>query len=129
LIFSLWGAFEGAFEIGEGAEGDALVLVDPAVGDLVNGDGVEEVELVASATAGGDEVGLLKNAEMFGDGLTGHVEPAAKIGESLPVLGKETVEEQAAAGICEGPEDEISVVHEENIRQPFGCMSREEIRC
>jgi hypothetical protein len=112
LIFSGWWVFERTFEIGEGAEGDALVLVDPAVGDLVNGDGIEEVELVASAAAGGDEVCLLEDAEMLCDGLTGHVNSFAELAEGLSVAGEEPVEEQAAAGICEGPEDEVRIVHE-----------------
>jgi hypothetical protein len=110
-------------EVGEGAQLDALVLVYPAIGDVVDGDRVEEVELVATAAAGGDEICLLEDTKVLGDCLARHLDAFTELREGLPVFGEEPVEKQASAGICEGSEDEVGIVHEEDIMQPFGCMS------
>jgi hypothetical protein len=101
----LWVGFEGTLEIGEGSQRHALVLVDPAIGDLVNRDGIEEVKLVTATLAGGNEVGFLKDAEVFGDSLAAHIVVGAKLVERLTVAAKEAVEKLSPAGVCESFED------------------------
>jgi len=71
------GAFELLFEIGKGLKLRALILADPALGDLVDGDGIEVVKLFAAVPDDGDEVGVLEQVEVLGHGLTGHVEVRA----------------------------------------------------
>lgn len=89
----------------------ALIFRDPAFVELVEGDGIEEVELLTATPSGGDEVGVFEDFEVLGDGLTGHVEAAAEIAESLAVLAAQLIEQGPAAGIGQGFEDCIH--HEE----------------
>jgi hypothetical protein len=103
------GVFEMLLEVAESLEAVAFVFADPAFVDVVDGDGVEVVELFAAVPDGGDEVGVLEEAEVLGDGLAGHVEVRAEGGEGLAVVLVEKVEELAAAGVGEGFED---VVHD-----------------
>ena len=62
----------------------------------------------------GDEVCIFEDVEVLGDGLTGHVDAFAEFAEGLPIASEEAVEEQTAAGVGEGSEDQIGI-HEENL--------------
>lgn len=94
-------------EVAESLQTVTLVLADPALVDFVNGDGVEEVELFPTVPDGGDEVGVLKEIEVLGHGLAGHVEVLAEGGEGLAVVLMQQVQQLAAAGIGQGFENGI----------------------
>ncbi len=96
-------------EVAEGLQAVALVFADPALVDFVDGNGVEVVELFAAVPDGGDEVGVLEEVQVLGDGLTAHVEVLAEGGEGLAVVLMQQVEQLAAAGIGQGFEH---VVHD-----------------
>ena len=89
------------FQIAQGLQAMALVLADPALVDVVEGDGVEVVQLFAAVPDDGDEVGVLEQVEMLGHGLAGHVEVRAEAGQRLPAALVEQVEQLATAGIGE----------------------------
>src|SRR5262249_42888213 len=92
-------SFEVAFEVGERLEAPALVLADPALGDLVDRDGVQEVQLLAAAPQDGDEIRVFQNFQVLRDGLPGHVEMLRELSERLAVVGMELVQQEPAAGI------------------------------
>lgn len=85
----------------------AFVFADPALVDFVDGDGVEEMELLAAVPDRGDEVGLLEEVEMLRHGLAGHIEVLAERGEGLAVVLVQEVEQLATAGIGQGFENVI----------------------
>jgi hypothetical protein len=62
-------------KVGEEAEPPALELPDPAFGDLVDGHGVQVVELLPPAPADRDEVGCLEDFKALGDRLPRHGDP------------------------------------------------------
>jgi hypothetical protein len=90
------------------------VPVDPPVGDVLDGDGVEVVVLGAPDFAGGDEAGLLTDPEVLG-----HPEPrqvrehVAQLGQRASVALSQSVQQRAAAGVRESPKDRI---HARNLR-------------
>ena len=57
-------SFELPLEGGERAEPRALEFADPTLRDLVDGDGIEEMKLLAALPLGRDQVGFLENGEM-----------------------------------------------------------------
>jgi hypothetical protein len=66
--------FETFFEIAQSLQAMAFVFVDPTPIDLVDRDGIEIVELLASVPDDDDEVCFFQDNEMLGHCLTGHVE-------------------------------------------------------
>jgi hypothetical protein len=67
-------ALEPSPEIGEGFESRALELADPALGDLVDRHGIDDVQLLATLTLARDEMGRLQDRQMFGHGLPRHIQ-------------------------------------------------------
>src|SRR5262249_13406678 len=62
-------------------------------------DGVDEMQLLAAAPHGGDEVGRLQDADVLGGGLPGHVEVGRELAQRLPVpLAQEIQQLPAARG-------------------------------
>ena len=59
----------------------ALVFVNPTPIDLVDRDGIEIVELLASPPDDDNEVCFLQDDEMLGHCLTGHVEQLRQLAE------------------------------------------------
>ena len=113
-------------EIGQGFGPRPVVVVDPAVRDVVDGCGVEVVELLPPPAQRGDEAGRLEHAEVLGHRLTGHPHPGAELGEREAVVLVEPIEQPAPGGIAQGPEDRIHVLHHVSawsVMQPFGCMN------
>jgi len=102
-----WGIFEMLLEVAESLQTVTLVLADPALVDVVNRDGVEEVELFATVPDGGDEVGVLEEIEVLGHGLARHVEVLAEGGEGLAVVLVQQIEQLATAGIGQGFENGV----------------------
>jgi hypothetical protein len=111
---------------------DAIAVVprDPALGDVVEGRGVEVVELLPAATHGCHEVGRLEDGEMLAYRLPGHVESRAELAQRLAVPLVEAVQQQPPARVGQCPE---GVVHAVVLigshlaaynMQPVSCMSR-----
>ena len=73
--------------------------------DLADGDGVEEVLLLASHLAGGDEVGVFEHAEVLHHAEARHRKLLLERGEALPVLLEQLVEQGPAGGIRDGLEN------------------------
>jgi hypothetical protein len=70
--------------------------------------GIEEVELLAAAAFGDDQAGLLEHAQVLHDAKTSHRQPALERAQRLPVALEQLVEQAAAGGVANRPED---VVH------------------
>src|SRR6266516_5518024 len=117
--------FQISLELAEREQARAFVFADPAVGDLVDGDGIEVVQLLAPAPECRHEIRFLQNSEMLGDRLAGHVAVFAKLGQRLPVAGTQAVRncrltESASA------RKTASMPMQANM-QPFGCLFRREM--
>jgi hypothetical protein len=83
------------------------------------------VQLLATLALHGDEIGSFQYRQMLGHRLAAHVEAFAKFVQGLSVTPVQTVQQGAAAGIGQRPEDLIPT--HANIMQPNGCMSSETI--
>lgn len=79
--------------------GVAFVLADPAFVYFVNRNGIQIVQLFASPPNGNDQIRLLKQSKVLGDGLARHVQVHAKLSQRLPVVCVEPVEQFPAGGI------------------------------
>ena len=88
-----------------------IELADPAFGDFVDGDGVDEVKAFPSLALPRNQVGVVQDSEMFRHGLAGHVEALAEIAQRLAVPVAQPVEKLAAAGVCQRFEDGV-IIHE-----------------
>jgi hypothetical protein len=95
------------FEVGETCRPGLGVLVDPAVMQEPDGDDVEEVQLLASATARDDQTGVFEELEVLHDAKTRHRKTFFKLGEALAVPLEELVEEGTASWVGEGLEDDV----------------------
>jgi hypothetical protein len=76
-------------------------------------DGVQEMQLLASAPPGGDETRLFEQFQMLHDAEPRHRQPLFERAQRLAVLAEEFVEQAAARRVGEGFED---VVHGEDDR-------------
>jgi hypothetical protein len=88
-------SFDGAQRFQTGA----LEFVDPPLLHLVQGDGIEVVQLLPAAADGADQVGRLQDGQVLGRGLPGHVEAGAELAEGLAALLPQLVEEVAPGRI------------------------------
>jgi hypothetical protein len=61
--------------------------------DELDRDRVQEVELLAAAAPGRDQVRVLEHLEVFHHAEAGHRQPCLELGQRLPVVGEELVEE------------------------------------
>src|SRR5580698_725573 len=114
--FSMLGVFwvfEVFLQITEGLEARALEFADPPLINFVERDRIEVMQFLAALPYRGDEIGFFKDDEMFGDGLTGHVEIFAEITESSAVVPVEDIEQLSPAGVSE--RFEHRVVHTRRI--------------
>jgi predicted transcriptional regulator len=99
--------------------------MDPALGHLVDGHWVEVVKLLAAAPDGDHQRGLFQQLEVLGHGLAAHRQVFAKLGQRLPVVGVQSVEQQTASRTGECLENLVGIgSHGFHNMQPFGCMSR-----
>src|SRR6185437_11058354 len=92
-------SFESAFQVREGAKPWLVEFRHPALGDRVDRDDVDEVQLLAALPLRRDEVRVLEDREVLRDGLARHVQSFAKCRERLAVLPAQAVEQKAAAGV------------------------------
>src|ERR1700735_2913672 len=100
-----------------------LEFADPALGNLVDGDGVDEVQFLATLSLDRDQVGALQYRQMLGHGLTGHIESCAQFIEGLPITTVQTVQQGAAAGISQGAEYAV-VSHGVLCNQMVACQGK-----
>src|SRR5262245_18801667 len=89
----------------ERLEPATLELLHPTVVDLVNGPGIEVMELLPPAPGRAHEVRFLEQPQVLGDGLPSHPHLLAELAEREPVRRVEPIEELPAAGIRERLED------------------------
>lgn len=101
----------------------AIVFGDPAVRDFIDRDGIEVVQLLASAPDSDDKIPSLQKPEMLGHSLPRHVHALAKFAERLSILFVESIQELPAAGVRERLEHSVVFGIHGFIMQPFGCMS------
>lgn len=113
---------EGEFEAVQRLEMVGLEAPDPAHGDVMDRDGIEEMEFFAPAPHAHHEVGSLEDGEVLRDRLPAHVVAVAELAEGQTSFIMQAVEEHPSAGIGEGLEDVIAVGHAGNM-QLNGCMS------
>ncbi len=112
-------------EAGEAVIPELFVVGEPVAdgGELV---GEEVVAAFAAVALFGDEAGFEKDAEVLGDGGTGHAEFAGD-GVDGAVGGEEEVEHATARGVADGLEDVGFVFeccdHERNICK--GMLTRQ----
>src|SRR5262245_11961525 len=123
---SLWSPFppfKSFLQLRDRAQAGPLELPYPTVGDRVNRDRIDEMELLAALALRRQQVGLLEDAEMLRHRLAGHVESLAQLAQRLAVLASEAVQQLATARIRQRAEHSIVVIHPPNM-QPDGCLSR-----
>src|SRR5262245_2718156 len=112
---------QSLLELAQRLQPVTLVFPDPTLGDLMNRDGIEVVQLLAAALDGRDQIGALQNPQMLADRLPRHGKPRTQLVQGLTVLRVEPIEKLAAARVGQRPEH---VIHGHNM-QPFGCLSRD----
>ena len=92
----------------------ALKFPDPALGDIVDRNRVEIVQLLPALLHGRDQIGLLQDPQVLANRLTRHVEARAEFVQRLAVIRAQPVKQFPAAGIGQGFEhlikDEVSGV-------------------
>ena len=88
-------------------------------------DGVEVVQLLAAMPDRADEIGRLENPEVFGNRLPRHGEAVAEFVQRLSVPHMKPVQQRAPRRVGQRFED---FIHDEDNRQPNGCMSSEGVR-
>src|ERR1700679_2357638 len=98
-------SFEIPLEFRERAQAIALELTDPALGDLVDGYWIDEMQLLAALAFDRHEVGLLKNGQMLGHRLAGHIEAQAELAQCLAVFAVQPIQQLTTAGICQSFEN------------------------
>ena len=101
---------EHRFEVGERRRPLAGVLTDPPVGDQLDGDGVEEVELLATGASGHDHARPLQDPQVLHHPEPAHLHAFEELGERAAVALEEPVEKVAPGGVGKRPEDPV-VVH------------------
>ena len=88
VCFSLsWlGLFQAALEFAQGERNPALVLIDPTLGDLIERHRIEVMKLFSTMPQNDNEVGLLEQPQMFGHGLSGHIEVLTEVTQGLGIV-------------------------------------------
>jgi hypothetical protein len=84
--------FERFLEIGQNSQPGLFKLADPSLGNLVDRDGIEIVQLLATLFERHDEVGLFEHGQMLHDRLARHVMAFAQLTQCLPVPRMKPVE-------------------------------------
>lgn len=115
-------SFGSFFEVTQGVQVLPLKFLNPTLVDLVDGDGVKIVQLLAPPADGRNEVGVLQAAEVLRDRLARHHEVRAEFPQRLASPGSQAVEQAPSRGIREGLEDLI-YVHAAKYMQDNACMS------
>src|SRR6516162_1221700 len=95
IVFS----FKIFFELRKRAHAGELEFADPALGDLVDRHGIDEVPFFAALPLPGHEVSLLENGQMLRDRLAGHVESLAQLAKRLTIPAVQPIQQPPTARI------------------------------
>ncbi len=93
--------FETVFQLAQCLQALAFVLANPALVDLMQRRRIEVVQLLAPMPQRDDEIGLLEQCEVLGDGLPRHVETGTQFPQRLAVLCIQPVQQLPPAGVGE----------------------------
>ena len=121
------GLLQSPLEVGERLEARFLELGDPALVDLLQGHRVEEVQLLAAAPHGGDQVSRLQQFEVLRHALPRHVQVFAQLVERAAVVRMQQIQQLAPAGIGQRLEQQIGVTAVLGHRQAFTCMNYRQV--
>lgn len=102
-------SFRSLFEVMQCVQVLPFVFGNPALGDLVDGDRIEVVQLFTSPADCGNEVGVLQTPEVLRYRLTGHVQVLAKPAQCLAIMGPQRVQQAPSCRIGEGLEHFVHV--------------------
>lgn len=94
-----------------------LVPLHPAIGNRADGLGIEEMNLLPTASLGADEMGRLKDRKMLGDRLAGQRQAGAELTKALAVSLVQAVQQPAPGRIGQRLEH---VVHRRHCRITSG---------
>src|SRR5262245_15707572 len=100
---------QGGLERGQRLRVLPVVVVDPAVGDVVDRGCVQVVQLPPALADRGDQLGPLEHREVLGHRLPHHGEAGAQLGEGLAVPGVQAVEQLTARRVGQRLEHSIRV--------------------
>ncbi len=84
-------SFGSFFEIPQHVQGLLFIFLNPTLVDLVDGDGVQIVQLLAPPADGRNEVGVLQAAEVLRDRLARHHEVRTKFPQRLASTGAQAI--------------------------------------
>src|SRR6516165_5601642 len=82
-----------SFEFRECIQARRIELADPALGDLVDRHGIDEVQFFTTVPPPGHEIGLLKNRQMLRDRLAGHVQSLAQLAKRLTISAVQPIQQ------------------------------------
>src|SRR6185369_4538368 len=100
---------QSSFQICQRLQARPFELGDPALVDRLQRHRVEEVQFLAAAPDGSDEIRRLQQIQMLRHALARHVQVVAQLVERAAVVRVQQVQQFAPAGIGEGLEQQIGV--------------------
>lgn len=100
-------SFEVSFEIAQRAQTMAFEFSNPALGDFIDRNGVEVMELFAPAPDGRDQICLFEYCEVFRYSLTRHIEFLTQFTQRLSAPCVKPIQQLPPARICERFEHRI----------------------
>jgi hypothetical protein len=97
--------------------------LNPAVGNLMQRNGIQVVQLEPSSSHAADEIGRLEHREVLAHRLARHFEVLAQLPERLPVVLAQPVEQQPTAGVGQRLEHQVQrVIRHSTIMQVITCL-------
>ena len=97
--------------------------LNPAVGNLMQRNGIQVVQLEPSTPHAADQVGRLEHREVLAHRLACHFEVLAQLTERLAVVLAKPIQQQPPAGIRQCSKDLIHlIVRHQTIMQVFTCI-------
>ncbi len=88
----------------------------------MDGDGVQEVQLLPAPPDRGDKVGRLEDFEMLSHGLAGHLHALTQVAQALPVVLVEPVQEVTPRRVSQSLEHPVVVLPHSTIMQVSACI-------
>src|SRR5262249_49138043 len=104
------GLLQSSFQIVESLQARLFELGNPAFVDLLQRNGIEEVQLFATAPHGGDQVRGLQYVQVLRHTLPCHVQVLAQVVERAAVVRVQQVQQLAPAGIGQRLEQQVVIV-------------------
>ena len=116
------GVLQCSLQIGQGVDAGAVVVLDPTLRDLVDGGGVQEVQLLPTTANRGQEVGRLQDGQVLAHRLAGHVLAFAELLQALAAGVVQAVEQAPAAGVGQSPEHVVELARVMTLRRVVAGM-------